>query len=286
MEGLKEILSNYTDKELLDRYKTCRGDYVEEAVKLFDEELARRGLDPEAHAAARDSVEAAVEAAVASAKNLKRADFAPLPHPFLKADVVTADAVLRGSNVPYIIEERRDGSAGQDGAGAVIMGQTGAVELPPGPAQFNIMVYKDAMEKARELIGEHFEAGIGDGVYVPRRTDVVDRLKSFSLYDIRMSDAAEAERLAVDFTEKERGALIKLAETLVAEADRIEEEQGRVVFFYDSMEPLAGKLKNGEALTRTDFLAIIELCQIYCDDPRYDAELNQTAASILSFFLE
>jgi len=285
MEGLKEVLSNYTDKELLDRYKTCRDEYVEEAVKLFDEEVARRGLDPAAHAAAQNRVEAAIEAATASAKNLKRSDFAPYPHPFLKADVVTVDAVLRGSNVPYIIEERRE-NAPADQTGAAIMGQTGAVELPPGPAMFNILVYRDALEKARELIGEHFEAGIGGGVCVPRRTDAVDRLKSFSLYDIKISDAAAAERLEVDFSEKERSELIKLTETLIAEADRIEEEQGRVVFFYDGMEPLADKLKNREGLTRTDFLAIIELCQIYCDDPRYDAELNRTAASILSFFLE
>jgi len=283
MESLKEVLSNYTDQELLGRYNNSRGDYVEEALKLFEEEIARRGLDAEAHAVARESVEATVDAAVAPVKNLRRADFVPLPHPFLKADVVTADAILRNGNVPYFIEEERGAAADQ--VGAAITGQTGDIDLSPGSGKFNIMVYRDALEKARELISEHFEAELG-GIYVPRLTDIVQRLKSFSLYDIRLSDAAAAELFEAGFSENEKNALIKLAEALLEEADKIEEEQGRVVFFYDSMEPLVDNLKNNKMLTRVDFLTIIELCQIYCDDPRYDVELNQTAASILSFFLE
>jgi len=284
MESLKETLSNYSDKELLDLYNNHRGDYVEEALKLFDEEIVRRGLDADAYATARESIEASVEAAEASVKNLRHADFVPLPHPFLKADVVTADAILRDGNVPYFIEEER-ACAAADQIGTAITGQTGDIDLPPVSGTFNIMVYKNALEKARELIGEHFEAELG-GTYVPRLTDIVDRLKTFSLYDIRMSDAAAAEQFEVGLSEKERTALIKLAETLLEEADKMEEEQGRVVFFYDNMEPLIDKLKDNSMLTRTDFLAVIELCRTYCDDPRYDRELNQTAAAILSFFLE
>jgi len=285
MESLKETLSNYTDKELLDLYNNSRGDYVEEAIRLFDEEIARRGLDPAASgAAARSSVETAVEAAAAPVKNLRRSDFVPFGHPFLKTDVVTADAILRDGNIPYIIEEWREDAAASQ-ISAAITGQTAGLDLPSCPAKFDIMVHKDALEKARELLGEHFETGTDGGVCVPRRTDIVDRLKSFSLYDIRMSDAAATEQIATDFSENEKKALIKLAETLLEEADMME-EHGRVVFFYDSMEPIVDKLKNNDMLTRTDFLAIIELCQIYCDDARYDRELNQTAASILSFFLE
>jgi hypothetical protein len=264
MEALREALLNYTDERLLDVYRTQRDEYTPEAVKVFEEEISKRGLDPNARTAAEASErkEAAKAAAEASVANLSRDDFDPIGPPFTKIDLLTADAVLRNSKVPYFIKE-------SEGA----------------PGLFTVFVYKDSLETARDLISEHFEIS-ADGQYILSQSDILDRLKSFSLYDIRISDAAAHEQLEVGFSESERSALIKLTETLISEADAIESEQGRVVFFYDTLEDLAAKLKKDSPLTRTDFLAIIELCQIYCDDSRYDQELNHTVSSILSFFLE
>jgi hypothetical protein len=262
MESLKEALENYTDDKLLEVYRTQRDEYTAEAIKVFEEEIAKRGLDPASYAKSKERTEVATAAAEASVANLSRDEFEPIGPPFTKIDLLTADAILRNSKVPYFIKECED-----------------------APDMFSVFVYRDALETARELIGEHFEVG-PEGKYILSQSDIIDRLKSFSLYDIRISDAAAHEKLKVDFSWGEKSALIKLSDTLVSEVDAIEEQLGRVVFFYDTMEELSAKLKADAALTRTDFLAIIELCQIYCDDPRYDSELNQTASSILSFFLE
>jgi hypothetical protein len=93
------------------------------------------------------------------------------------------------------------------------------------------------------------------------------------------------ETVEVEFEAGEKKELVKLAEMLLEEADEVE-ERGRVVFFYDSLEMVIEKLRGKGGFTRVDFLAIIELCQIYCDDLRYDSALNQTVLSILDFFME
>ena len=289
MDSLREIVLEFTDEKLLDVYRSQRGDYTEEAVRIFEDEIARRGLDPAActKAKAEERTEKAAVIANAVAANLKREDFEPLPYPFTKSGVVTANAVLHNSGIPYTIEKRDGESEAYD-----ILIYKGEVSrsrfselIAPAPYDSDILTL-GALSRACELIEEHFEVGPG-GCYILRQSDIVDRIKSFSLYDIKISERAAQEQIEVGFSEQEKTEIVKLAGALVDEADQIEEERGRVVFFYDSMEPLIERLNSGAStLTRPDFLAIIEICQIYCDDPRYNPVLNQIASSILDFFLE
>ena len=269
MEMLRETVLDFSDDRLLGIYRNERDEYNPEAFKIFEKEVARRGLDPSVVAAAKERTEFAHTVAAAAAANLSRDDLAPLDHPFSKSDTVIANAILRDSKVPYIIN-KYDVPDAADGAGAEM---------------FAVLVYKDALSSAKELIHEQFEAG-PNGIYALRRSDIIDRIKAFNAYDVEISPAAADAAIEVDLQDRARSAIVRLAETLINEADAVEADQGRVVFFYDSLEPLIEKLNRGaSSLTRTDFLAIIEICQIYCEDERYDSALNNTAASILDFFL-
>jgi len=299
MELLRESVLDFTDDRLLNIYRNQRGDYNPEAFKIFEDELARRGIDPSVTVAVQERKELATACADAAVKSLNRDDFVPLEYPFSKLDAVTANAILHDSKVPYIIEKYVDPVAVDAVDSAGIFGTSGAAYSKAvfGAAAaeygyivdadlFSVCVYKDALEAAQELIDEHFEVCSKSNRYVMRQSDVIDRIKTFSLYDVRISDAAAYEEMEVDLSRQGRAAIVKLAEALLDEADMIEEKQGRVVFFYDSLESIIYKLKDGAStLTRTEFLAIIELCQIYCEDERYDLVLNQVAASILDFFL-
>jgi len=265
MENLREMLADYSDEQLVDEYNNRRGDYTEEAQKVLEEEIDRRGINTEAVQESKSSQQAAKIAEVlAPGTRIGREDFLPLDLVFSKTDVLTANAMLRDSKVPYYVKESGENDR----------------------ETFKVCVYKDAVDDAIAIIEEHFCKSPEEGRYVLRESDIINRLKSFSFYDISFSDAAANEKLDTSFCKQESTGLITLAQALIEEAETIEEEQERVVFFYDSMEPLISKLKEGNSFTRTDFLAILEICQIYCEDERYDPVLNKTVSSILSFFLE
>jgi len=269
MENLREMLADFSDDQLVDEYNKRRGDYTEEAQKVLLEEITKRGINLEAAQESASSQAAEIEKVLAPGSRVGREDFIPLDLVFAKTDVLIANAMLRDSKVPYFVKE------------------SGEKERADGLETFKVCVYKDAVNEAAAIIEEHFcESADGGGRYILRESDVINRLKSFSLYDINFSDAAANEKLDASLGEQESDSLITLAEAIIEEAETIEEEQGRVVFFYDSMEPLISKLKGKGGFTRTDFLAIIEICQIYCEDERYNPVLNQTVSSILSFFLE
>lgn len=263
MEHLRELVADYTDEKLLEVYRMRHSDYTGEAVKIIEDEVARRGAGFTARIEAQERSALAGKTADAAVKSLKREDFVPLPHPFSKADALTANAILRDSNAPYIMEQKE------------------------GTELFDAFIYNDALTTARELIEEHFEADAERGIYTRKNADITDRLMSFNLSDITFaSPAAAAEIIDTDFASAEKTEIIKLAKALLDEADAIEETQGRMVFYYDTMEPLIEKLQGKGGFTRMEFLAIIELCQIFCGDSRYNPILNQTATSILDFFLD
>ncbi|MDR0305922.1 MAG: hypothetical protein LBI42_03685 [Chitinispirillales bacterium] len=268
MENLRDVIADYSNEQLLDEYYKRRGDYIEEAQKVLEEEIIRRNIDIKAAEADLLKQAAKTTGVPAPGAKVSREEFTPLERVFSKIDVLTANAVLRDSKVPYYIEEN-DEPKQSDGF----------------EESFKIFVYKNAFTQAVELIEEHFSAG-PESMYILRQSDIIDRLKSFNFYDITFSDAAAQEKLDVSFSDEENKTLITLAQALLDEAGNVEEERQRVVFFYDSLEQLIEKLKGRGGFTRTDFLAILELCQIYCEDKRYDPVLNQTVSAILSFFLE
>ncbi|MCL2219419.1 MAG: hypothetical protein FWC23_03490 [Chitinispirillia bacterium] len=287
MELLRESVLDFTDERLLDIYRNQREDYHPDAFVIFGDEMARRGIDPNAKVAAAERTEFAAACADAAARNLNRDDFVPLDHPFAKADAVIANTILHDSKIPYVMV-KHDLTHIEQSDSVVDTSVFGIVPVPTEIEAFNVMVYKDALPAAKELIEEHFEVDkkYYGGFYTLRQTDFIERLKRFNFNDITMSDNAAHEHIDVDLSKEERAAIAVLACMLMDEADAIEDEQCRIVFFYDSLEGIIDKMKSGApSLTRTEFLAIIEMCQIYCEDERYNPALNNIASSILDFLM-
>ncbi|MDR2578543.1 MAG: hypothetical protein LBC70_07030 [Chitinispirillales bacterium] len=283
MNNLRETVQDFSDEKLLNIYHTMRDEYTEEAFKIFEEEIARRNLDTTVNA--NERTEMAIAAAAAAVASLSRDDFHPLECYFSKSDVLIANSILNDSKIPYFIKKQEDAEKydiyvyRDEEPPRSRVGEL----LTPAPFIEDQKVMS-ALGQALSLIHEHFEPG-EDGQYFLRRTDALGRLKSFNINDMKFSERAAREVLDVEFSAQEKKELAKLAELLIDEADSVE-ERGRVVFFYDSLEAVIEKLRGKGGFTRVDFLVIVELCQVYCDDPRYDAALNQTASSILDFFME
>jgi hypothetical protein len=70
------------------------------------------------------------------------------------------------------------------------------------------------------------------------------------------------------------------------EADDVEERTGRMLFYFDNLGEVAGRLERGTeaSLTRADLLTILETLQVYCDEEGYPESLDSVAEGLLSFF--
>ncbi len=260
MESLRDALVHYSDEMLLDQYFNHKEDYTEEALKIMAEELQKRNLSTEEEPVP----EAQSTDAMAQIPELySKEDFTSLEHRFSKVDVLTAYAMLRDSGAVFYIDTPEDSSEEQT---------------------FTVHVLKSNKDEVSALLEEHFSPA-ENGMYALKNSDVKSRLKSFSFYDVHFSEKAAKEKLDVSFSQEESAALVTLGQKLLSEAEQIEQQQERVIFFYDSVEPLIEKLESGgrAKLTRTDLLAILEICQVYCDDPQFPAILDQTASALLSF---
>ncbi|MFW6244497.1 MAG: hypothetical protein ACOC36_01285 [Fibrobacterota bacterium] len=261
VESLRDALRDYSDEQLLDQYFNHREDYTEEALNVMKDEIARRGIDEKD--VQKEMLEKG-ESIASMPGNLGKEDFGVLEHGFQRADILTAYAILRDSDIVFYIDNP---------------------ESEEEQPLYKINVLKSSFDQARDLLEEHFVPG-EEGNYVLRDSDLKTRLKAFSFSDVHISDKAAREQLEVSFSEEERAEFAQLGERLLREADTIEEEQERVIFFYDSLEEMIEKLKEQKVLklTRTDLLTILEVCQIYCDDPQFPHVLDGTVASLLSFF--
>jgi hypothetical protein len=254
MDTLRKTVLDFTDEELLDIYCYQRKEYTEEACKIFETEIINRGLNPVSYAEKKEYTKTAVS-------------IEPLPFPFSEADISAVDAILNNNKIPYAINE-------YNGLG---------IDDNSNIRTFSIFVYKSMLPNAQMLIEEHFEGCSACGRYIIHRMDIIDRIKTFCLNDVDIGDTVVHNNFK--FSDKERVGIIRLAEILMEEIDQIEERSGRTIFFYDNLEALIKKLNhNSLEFTSMDFLAIIELLQIYCDDERYDPILNQMASVMLDFF--
>jgi hypothetical protein len=111
-----------------------------------------------------------------------------------------------------------------------------------------------------------------------------NQLKSY-FHDIHIAEKEVNELIEVGFSPEEIKVITGYGQRLLTEVDTIEEQ--RVVFFYDSVEPLLELLqKNTDKLTRTDLLTILEILQIYCDDPQFPEFMDEAILTLLSFFNE
>ncbi|NLD99085.1 MAG: hypothetical protein GX640_04365 [Fibrobacter sp.] len=266
MDKLSESVKDFSDEYLLDQFQNHKDDYTEGALKILGEEVERRNLDINKNIAEKLSNKTSKEQI-----RLDKDDFNVFDHTFSYTDLLLATAVLRENDVIFFVENPNSDTLPLENQ---------AVK------RFSICVHKSSEAKAHEILDEHFVKS--DGQYSLKNSDIRERLKSFSFHDLQITENDAKEPLDVAFSDAEIRIITGYARRLLSEVDEIEEKQGRVVFYYDAIEPLIELLEETDekVITRNELLAILEILQIYCSDPGFPDMIDETISALLGFFYE
>jgi hypothetical protein len=250
-----------------------RDQYTAEAIQLMEQELARRNVNAAEIEEYKSKSLIGEDGGSGNVKvrHLQRDDFIKLDGTFSRADGFLVRAMFGDEEVPFFVDTSIQYSA--------IPGHENA------PQPVSVYVHKDAKDKALALIGAHFE--LTDGMYHVKYSDVKERLASFSFYEIQQSDIESAEITDVHFSQEEKDELIRYGRRLLSEIDQIENRDGRIVFNFDNVEGLIGRLADKKpGLTKADLLTALEILQIYCGDPEFGLAAQGCAEALLGFFLQ
>jgi hypothetical protein len=267
MDDLRTAIAGMTDQQLLAACFRFKDEYTAEALAAIRAELEKRGLSEADIATPGSGDEAEAEPV-----RLKSDEFVLFDHSFSRTDLLLASAMLRDNGVVFFADN-----------------PTSTDTLPiesEAEMRYTIRVHRASEEKAHELLDEHFIKA--DKRYVLKYTGARERLKAFNFADIHLSEQQAAEQVEVVLSSEERKVITALGERLLAEADEIEKSQDRVLFYYDSIEPLIARLEEAgeKTLARSDLLAMLEILQVYADDPALPASMDETIAPLLELFLE
>lgn len=266
METLKESVRDFTDEYLLEEYFNHSEEYTHEAYSVLKEEFERRNFDAEKINGFLDKG----KGSDTSHRNYDLKDFTRLENSFSHTDVLLAIAMLRDSGIVFYLDN------------------PDSTEILPleteADRQFTIHVHNDFIAKAHELLDEHFTKN--DGKYMLKYTGAKERLKAFNFHDLHIDEFKAAELIGVSFTTEEKRVIAHYGRKLLDEADKIESEQERVLFYYDSIEPIIEKLDEtaGNKFSRSDLLAILEILQIYCEEQSFPETMNDLIMGILNLF--
>jgi hypothetical protein len=263
MSDLRNTIMEFTDEQLRTAFFSDKDQYTDEALTIMQEELSRRGL-----AAAPDDENKNDVAPV----QLNSEDFARFDYSFSRTDLLLATAVLRDNAIPFFV----DNPTSSD----IIPFENEAEK------RYVIRIHKTFVDKSHELLDEHFVRT--DNKYILKYTGARDRLRAFNFHDIHLTDNASSEELDVALSADEKKIIIALGNRLLREAEQVEKKQERILFYYDSIEPLIKRLQESDltALSRNDLLTILEILQIYADDPALPPSMDETIVQLLAFFLQ
>ena len=267
MEDLKTAVQKYSNDYLLEQFIDCQEDYTPDALKLLKSEIDSRKISQDEI----DSFLKRKEVVFDEKKPLDTKDFVQFDHQFSHTDIILAVTVLRDSKVIFYVDNP----------------VTDTIPLESEAVKrYTIHVHGDYIEKAHELLDEHFVKV--DGVYSFKYAGAIDRLRSFSFHDLNLTELEAAESIEVDLSGDERAVIIRYGKRLLEEVDQIEASQERVVFYYDSVEALIEYLsdESNTELCRSDLLAILEILQIYSGETDFPPSMNDSIATLLSFFLD
>ncbi|MFP4417241.1 MAG: hypothetical protein ACOC4C_00250 [Fibrobacterota bacterium] len=261
-EELRNHIKDFSDQQLLEQYTQKQKEYTDEAIAIMKEELSLRNISDEQIMQAKATSEK-----TAHIHDVQ--DFVAFEHYFDRTDLLLAQAILREREIPFIIESASSSD-------------TFPLESESNRL-FILYVHKDHLAKAHEGIEHHFEKD--EGVYKIKYASIKDRLKAFQFHEVRFSESEMEEEVDVSFTPTEEGPILGYCKRLEDEADRLEQEQDRVVFNYDNLDTVCNKLgkKNTNSLTLMDLLTIVEVLQIYCDEPNFPPQLEKVAENLLDF---
>ena len=265
MEQLNERIKDFSDEHLLQQYFNHSNEYQSEAVEILRKEIEYRKIDASNFTTAMKSINKT------ESKSYDPEHFIEFDHVFSSTDILIAVAILRDNKVVFYVDNASD---------STIPLENQALKT------FTIHVYDDFVDQVHLLLDEHFEKK--DGQYLLKISSPKDRLKAFNFHDIHLSEESDCELLDVTFTTEEKNSIINFGNRLIKEVDEIESSGDRVVFYYDSIEELNALLRKNKTVSirKSQLLAILEILQIYCDDPSFPDALDTTVTNILGFFIE
>jgi hypothetical protein len=265
MSDLKTTINEFTDEQLLTACFREKDQYTPEALTIMHEEISKRNLSDAPTDTATDGT------ADAAPVQLNSEDFLRFDHSFSRTDLLLATTILRDNAVPFFVDN-----------------PTSTDMIPTeneSDTSYTLRIHKTYLEKTHTLLDEHFVKA--DNRYLLKYTGARDRLRAFNFHDIHLTENESLEELEVAFAPEEKEVVIALGRRLIDEADAIEQSQERILFYYDSIEPLIERLQEHDrsTLSRNDLLAMLEILQIYADDPALPVSMDEAIAQLLTFFL-
>jgi hypothetical protein len=264
MSELLNTVREFSDEQLRNAFFREKDEYTDEALEIIRVELMKRGLTQEPDDAKKEETVSAIR--------LKSEDFVRFDYSFSRTDLALATAVLRDNSVAFFVDN-----------------PTSSDIIPfenESEKRYSIRIHKTFIDKSHELLDEHFVKA--DNKYLLKYTGARDRLKSFNFNDIHLSEKDADEELDVAFSTDEINIIIELGNRLLKEAEQVENKQERVLFYYDCIEPLIGRLRDPgrTSLSRNDLLTVLEILQVYADDPCLQPSADEAIFQLLAFFLQ
>lgn len=260
MDQLKTVIKEYTDDRLLDQYLHHKDDYTPEAAAVMFDEIKRRNLDLSEKPSGNDPEQL----------HFDSNDFTPFDHLFHQVDLQLVAAMFRDNDILFYIDNPHS---------------TGTLPIESEADRlFSIHVHNKSIPKAQKLLDELFDKT--DGRYQIKTMSTKEKLKSFSFHEFPISETESEEEAGVLLNAQEKECILTYGRRVVSEAEKIESEKERVIFYYDSIEPLLERISKKEHLTLTtsDLLTILEIFQIFCDEPDFPEFIEDSVSSLLSFF--
>jgi hypothetical protein len=114
----------------------------------------------------------------------------------------------------------------------------------------------------------------------------LDRLRAFSFHEIGLTGTELEEEMDVALSAVEAQWVRRYGERAKSEIEQLEQKE-RIVFYFDNIDELLARLPSDATakLRRIDLLTVIELLQLYCDEPGFPSALEETAAMLLDVFI-
>jgi hypothetical protein len=265
MKELREMISKYSDDELLVQVVEKAAEYTPEALAIMKEEVERRGLD------VLSKQEPSAGADEPQVTTFKSEDFLKFDHSFSRTDLLLASAMLREHAIPFFVDNPTS---------------TDTIPIENElEKQYIVNIPKTYAEKAHALLDEHFIKA--DNKYLLKYSGARDRLKAFNFHDIHLTETESDEELDVALAAEEKQCVIDFGRRLLGEAENVEKTQERVLFYYDSIEPLMERLDEPGtgSLSRSDLLTMLEILQVYVDDPALPASMDEAISTLLGLFI-
>jgi hypothetical protein len=264
---LKRIIAGYSNQHLLEQFYQRKQDYGEAALATMEEEIKRRNI-PASEVAPYASGD---EPGKRAKRAYKIEEFTAFADVFTPMDIILVNAMFGEANIPFFVDNPPSSAFPTTGMADTFL---------------KIHVHKDHIAQAHAILDEHFEKT--DGKYRPKTGTDLEQLKTLNFHEFHAKEADQIADMGVILSPAEAAATVILAKRLLAEVDKIESSQDRIIFCLENIGDLVTSLESnpGYSLTKNDFFTITEILQVYCDDPLFPPVLNETVQAILAFFRE